>query len=194
MSEGIVFLKRRKRREVCANRLSPLPLGGSPEGSWLCRTCALGVQPKCLLCPKKGGAMKPTRSGTKWVHVSCALWIPEVGTLLGGSAPEPVLPQPRCRRDLPLGFSPWWSLWLKGVARPSPPPPHSCILQPCQGAAMPQDRPQPTGLTHLPNQGTGPRACHGQGPPTAQALGPWQQQESWSVGSEPKGPSSLASK
>lgn len=23
--------------------------------------------------------MKPTRSGTKWVHVSCALWIPEVG-------------------------------------------------------------------------------------------------------------------
>ncbi|XP_038648457.1 protein Jade-1 isoform X4 [Scyliorhinus canicula] len=49
-----------------------------PEGSWLCRTCALGVQPKCLLCPKKAGAMKPTRSGTKWVHVSCALWIPEV--------------------------------------------------------------------------------------------------------------------
>lgn len=52
-----------------------------PEGSWLCRTCALGVRPKCLLCPKKGGAMKPTRSGTKWVHVSCALWIPEVGAL-----------------------------------------------------------------------------------------------------------------
>uniref|UniRef100_A0A8C9QF91 Protein Jade-1 n=1 Tax=Spermophilus dauricus TaxID=99837 RepID=A0A8C9QF91_SPEDA len=39
-----------------------------PEGSWLCRTCALGVQPKCLLCPKKGGAMKPSRRGTKWVH------------------------------------------------------------------------------------------------------------------------------
>ncbi|KAG9344003.1 hypothetical protein JZ751_012479 [Albula glossodonta] len=49
-----------------------------PEGSWLCRICALGVLPKCLLCPKNGGAMKPTRSGTKWVHVSCALWIPEV--------------------------------------------------------------------------------------------------------------------
>ncbi|RMB96782.1 hypothetical protein DUI87_26848 [Hirundo rustica rustica] len=48
-----------------------------PIGSWLCRTCALGVQPKCLLCPKRGGALKPTRSGTKWVHVSCALWIPE---------------------------------------------------------------------------------------------------------------------
>ncbi|KAF0038437.1 hypothetical protein F2P81_008921 [Scophthalmus maximus] len=49
-----------------------------PQGNWLCRTCALGVQPKCLLCPKRGGALKPTRSGTKWVHVSCALWIPEL--------------------------------------------------------------------------------------------------------------------
>lgn len=59
-----------------------------PEGSWLCRTCALGVQPKCLLCPKKGGAMKPTRSGTKWVHVSCALWIPEVSAgILGEEKP-----------------------------------------------------------------------------------------------------------
>jgi len=53
-----------------------------PIGSWLCRTCALGVQPKCLLCPKRGGALKPTRSGTKWVHVSCALWIPEVSKML----------------------------------------------------------------------------------------------------------------
>uniref|UniRef100_A0A671SD26 Protein Jade-2-like n=1 Tax=Sinocyclocheilus anshuiensis TaxID=1608454 RepID=A0A671SD26_9TELE len=49
-----------------------------PQGNWLCRICALGVQPKCLLCPRRGGALKPTRSGTKWVHVSCALWIPEV--------------------------------------------------------------------------------------------------------------------
>ncbi|XP_072313805.1 protein Jade-1 [Eucyclogobius newberryi] len=49
-----------------------------PTGSWLCRICALGILPKCQLCPKNGGAMKPTRSGTKWVHVSCALWIPEV--------------------------------------------------------------------------------------------------------------------
>uniref|UniRef100_A0A8C8ZRW8 Jade family PHD finger 3 n=1 Tax=Prolemur simus TaxID=1328070 RepID=A0A8C8ZRW8_PROSS len=49
-----------------------------PEGSWLCRSCVLGVHPECLLCPKKGGAMKTTRTGTKWAHVSCALWIPEV--------------------------------------------------------------------------------------------------------------------
>lgn len=51
-----------------------------PEGSWLCRSCVLGIHPQCLLCPKKGGAMKTTRTGTKWAHVSCALWIPEVRT------------------------------------------------------------------------------------------------------------------
>ncbi|KAL8622154.1 hypothetical protein ACOMHN_052956 [Nucella lapillus] len=50
-----------------------------PQGSWLCRTCAVGVKPTCMLCPNMGGAMKSTRSGTRWVHVSCALWIPEVG-------------------------------------------------------------------------------------------------------------------
>ncbi|XP_008270747.1 protein Jade-3 isoform X1 [Oryctolagus cuniculus] len=49
-----------------------------PEGSWLCRSCVLGIHPQCLLCPKKGGAMKSTRTGSKWAHVSCALWIPEV--------------------------------------------------------------------------------------------------------------------
>ncbi|XP_067663945.1 protein Jade-1-like [Haliotis asinina] len=49
-----------------------------PEGRWLCRTCSLGIKPTCILCPKTGGAMKSTKSGTKWAHVSCALWIPEV--------------------------------------------------------------------------------------------------------------------
>ncbi|XP_063239806.1 PHD finger protein rhinoceros-like [Bacillus rossius redtenbacheri] len=49
-----------------------------PSGSWMCRTCALGQRPECVLCPNKGGAMKCTRSGQKWAHVSCALWIPEV--------------------------------------------------------------------------------------------------------------------
>lgn len=49
-----------------------------PPGQWLCRTCALSQRPDCLLCPNKGGAMKCTRSGQKWAHVSCALWIPEV--------------------------------------------------------------------------------------------------------------------
>lgn len=62
-----------------------------PFGNWLCRTCVLGIDPQCLLCPKKGGAMKATRAGTKWAHVSCALWIPEVSgnvcVLVFGSLP-----------------------------------------------------------------------------------------------------------
>ena len=49
-----------------------------PSGPWLCRTCVLGIKPPCELCPNKGGAMKSTRTGSKWAHVSCALWIPEV--------------------------------------------------------------------------------------------------------------------
>ena len=49
-----------------------------PSGSWKCRTCTLDIKPKCELCPNKGGAMKPTKNGQKWAHVSCALWIPEV--------------------------------------------------------------------------------------------------------------------
>ncbi|GFR05397.1 protein Jade-3 [Trichonephila clavata] len=49
-----------------------------PEGNWLCRTCALGVNPRCSLCPNTGGAMKSTRDGQTWAHVSCAVWIPEV--------------------------------------------------------------------------------------------------------------------
>ncbi|XP_039256142.2 uncharacterized protein LOC120332878 [Styela clava] len=51
-----------------------------PEGSWLCKPCALGIRGSavCILCGKKGGAMKSTKSGRKWAHMSCALWIPEI--------------------------------------------------------------------------------------------------------------------
>lgn len=37
--------------------------------------------------------------------------------------------------------------------------PIPAILQPCQGVASLRDCPQPSGLTHLPNQGTGPGAA-----------------------------------
>ncbi|XP_042907736.1 uncharacterized protein [Parasteatoda tepidariorum] len=49
-----------------------------PEGSWICRTCALGIRPACVLCPNRGGAMKTLRCGQKWAHVGCAVWIPGV--------------------------------------------------------------------------------------------------------------------
>lgn len=51
-----------------------------PAGSWLCHPCRKGVKScHCILCNHSGGAMKTTKSCKSWVHVSCALWIPEVG-------------------------------------------------------------------------------------------------------------------
>lgn len=49
-----------------------------PKGSWFCRPCSFGVKPKCLLCPNRGGALKCNKSCEKWVHLSCALWVPEI--------------------------------------------------------------------------------------------------------------------
>lgn len=31
----------------------------------------------CVLCPNEGGAFKQTPTG-QWVHLLCAIWIPEV--------------------------------------------------------------------------------------------------------------------
>jgi hypothetical protein len=47
-------------------------------GSWLCDVCrlpGLSRPPPCVLCPRLGGAMKPTGDG-RWCHLLCATWIP----------------------------------------------------------------------------------------------------------------------
>jgi len=50
-----------------------------PEGQWLCRKCQLvgSARPSCIFCPMEGGAFKQTNN-SKWAHLFCANWIPEV--------------------------------------------------------------------------------------------------------------------
>lgn len=51
-----------------------------PAGSWLCHPCLKGFNNcHCIFCSLSGGAMKRTKNNKGWAHVSCALWIPEVG-------------------------------------------------------------------------------------------------------------------
>ncbi|KAI6246396.1 hypothetical protein HI914_05411 [Erysiphe necator] len=62
-----------------------------PEGQWLCRKCQLigrGV-PTCIFCPNLDGAFKQT-SASKWAHLLCAIWIPEV-SIGNTSFMEPVM-------------------------------------------------------------------------------------------------------
>eukprot|EP01125_Pyxidicula_operculata_P016180 TRINITY_DN5539_c0_g1_i2.p1 TRINITY_DN5539_c0_g1~~TRINITY_DN5539_c0_g1_i2.p1 ORF type:complete len:277 (-),score=43.04 TRINITY_DN5539_c0_g1_i2:390-1220(-) len=55
-----------------------------PEGSWRCQVCAekgdrKSLYQDCSLCSMKGGAMKRiNKTRDEWVHVQCALFIPEV--------------------------------------------------------------------------------------------------------------------
>ncbi|EHL02580.1 putative NuA3 HAT complex component NTO1 [Glarea lozoyensis 74030] len=50
-----------------------------PEGQWMCRKCLLigrGI-PTCIFCPNTDGGFKKTNA-SKWAHLLCAMWIPEV--------------------------------------------------------------------------------------------------------------------
>ncbi|KAK4225555.1 hypothetical protein QBC38DRAFT_256582 [Podospora fimiseda] len=62
-----------------------------PEGQWLCRKCQLIGRgcPTCLFCPNTDGAFKQTNS-SKWAHLLCAMWIPEV-SLGNHTFMEPVM-------------------------------------------------------------------------------------------------------
>lgn len=77
-----------------------------PEGQWLCSWCIRKASRKvesstseCLLCPIKGGALKPVlevdskgnivKKGMKFAHLFCSQWIPE--TYIGNmEAMEPI--------------------------------------------------------------------------------------------------------
>lgn len=62
------------------------------DGTWLCSWCkqndeTLSNDKPCVLCPKRGGALKPCRkrglgseeySGLEFVHLFCCQWMPEV--------------------------------------------------------------------------------------------------------------------
>ena len=61
-----------------------------PEGQWFCRKCkqvGRGV-PTCIFCPNIDGAFKQT-STSRWSHLLCALWIPEV-TIANMTFMEPI--------------------------------------------------------------------------------------------------------
>ncbi|KRZ14246.1 Protein Jade-1, partial [Trichinella zimbabwensis] len=53
-----------------------------PEEKWICNRCIYiektGVMPTCILCPNETGLMKSDASGTTWLHMSCAIWIPGI--------------------------------------------------------------------------------------------------------------------
>lgn len=77
-----------------------------PEGQWLCAWCsrkilrkAEGGTSECVLCPLRGGAVKPVgevdskgnliRKGVKFAHLFCSQWVPE--TYIGNmEAMEPI--------------------------------------------------------------------------------------------------------
>lgn len=50
-----------------------------PKGEWYCTPCSNDITaPVCLLCMQGEGAFKQSNQ-REWIHIFCALWIPEVG-------------------------------------------------------------------------------------------------------------------
>ena len=50
---------------------------GIPDGDWLCEMCESKCkEEKCVCCPVRRGAMKRTID-FRWIHVSCAMYVPE---------------------------------------------------------------------------------------------------------------------
>ena len=54
-----------------------------PSSSWICQSCLAAPPPlpppSCALCPSPPTSCPLKRTTTfQWVHLSCALWIPEV--------------------------------------------------------------------------------------------------------------------
>ena len=52
-----------------------------PSGEWHCDVCSANLVPNetdCCLCAGSGGAMKMDKKKTKWCHLTCAMWMPEV--------------------------------------------------------------------------------------------------------------------
>lgn len=48
------------------------------KDSWLCKRCLMNLQEvECVFCASKEGAFK-TMADDRWVHMICALWIPEL--------------------------------------------------------------------------------------------------------------------
>ena len=102
-----------------------------PEGNWFCDTCddtCKEKEPPCILCPNKGGAMKPVAGDGGWAHLACALWIPEatLPDTVGDSKGGLLLPEPRV-----WGTEPALDGWGVGAPRCA----HRGVFTPCSLSA-----------------------------------------------------------